>query len=236
MTDGEAGAGGTEAGGAVPVMVVDDHAVVRAGLRTLLELSGRFRVVAEAATASEAVALARAVRPRIVIMDVRLKDGSGIEACREIRAENPDTRVVMLTSYPDEEAVTASVLAGASGYLLKELTADDLLEALHIVERGGSLLGPDLVRQVVARLRRPAGEDKDLLGQLNRQEREILALIAAGKTNREIAESLFLSENTVKNYVSRILDKLGLSRRSEAAAFLARHERREAGGAVDPRE
>lgn len=218
-----------ESGQALPVMVVDDHAVVRAGLKTLLELSGRYAVAGEAATASEAVELARRVRPRIVIMDVRLKDGSGIEACREILAESPQTKVVMLTSYPDEEAVTASVLAGASGYLLKELNEDALLEALDIVARGGSLLGPDLVRQVVSRLRKPAAEAKDSLAELTRQEREILALIAAGKTNREIGETLYLSENTVKNYVSRILDKLGLSRRSEAAAFLVRHERREAG-------
>lgn len=226
------GWGEMENEGTVTVMVVDDHAVVRAGLKTLLELSGRFSVAAEAASAGEAVKSAREVRPQIVIMDVRLKDSSGIEACRAILAENPATKVIMLTSYPDEDAVTASVLAGASGYLLKELNEDALLQALDIVARGGSLLAPELVRQVVARLSNPAARGKATPGTpdpLTRQEWDILSLIAEGRTNREIGATLSLSENTVKNYVSRILEKLGLSRRSEAAAFVVRHARKGTG-------
>ncbi len=214
----------------IAVMLVDDHVVVRKGLRTLLEVGGDFAVVAEAGTAHEAVARAGQSAPDIVIMDVRLPDGSGIEACRAIREARAQTRVIMLTSYPDEQAVVASILAGASGYLLKEANEDALLNALHIVARGGSLLEPDLIRRVLTQVRRRAESDgKDDLSALNSHERQILTLIAAGKTNREIGESLFLSENTVKNYVSRLLEKLGLSRRSEAAAYLARHQRPEEG-------
>lgn len=205
-------------------MLVDDHAVVRAGVRKLLELDGRFTVLAEAGNADEAVTAARETCPDIVVMDVRLPDRSGIEACREIRAQRPETRVIMLTSYPDEEAVTASVLAGASGYLLKELNENALIRGLLIVAQGGSLLDPEMVARMVSALR--GGERQDGLKQLSEQERQILALIAEGQTNREIGEVLYLSENTVKNYVSRLLEKLGVSRRSEAAAFLARRQQR----------
>ncbi|BDG62197.1 response regulator [Caldinitratiruptor microaerophilus] len=215
-------------GGRVRVLIVDDHAVVRAGLRALVEMEGRFQVVGEAGTAQEAVERALADPPDVVLMDVRLPGESGIEACREIRARLPGTRVVMLTSYPDEQAVVASVLAGASGYLLKDIDPRGLRDALEIVARGGSLLSPDLVTRVLAGVRRQAesGPGPDAIERLTAQERQILTLIAEGKTNREIGEVLYLSEHTVKNYISRLFEKLGLSRRSEAAAYLARYERR----------
>lgn len=205
------------------VLLVDDHAEVRRGLQMLLELDGSFRVVAEACTAAEAVARAREARPDIVIMDVRLSDASGIDACRVIRTFLPATRVIMLTSYPDEEAMTASVLAGASGYVLKELSDDSLRRALHIVAQGGSLLQPDVVNRVVSRRlwgQQPAaGYEPDPFSE---DEWRILSLIAGGQTNREIGATLHLSENTVRNCVSRILDKLGCSRRTEIAAYMAR--------------
>lgn len=212
----------------VQVMLVDDHAVVRAGLKQLLESDGRFAVTGEAATAGEALRVAQATQPAIVIMDVRLPDQSGIEACREIRAAMPEARVIMLTSYPDDDAVVAAVMAGASGYLLKELDESALLRGLLIVAQGGSLLTPDLVARM---LRQTQSRHADVLGQLSEQERQILTLIAQGRTNREIGEALFLSENTVKNYVSRLLEKLGLSRRSEAAAYVVRRQAHETGGA-----
>lgn len=209
-------------------MLVDDHAVVRAGLKRLLEGEGRFQVVGQAATAGEAVRMALELRPAVVVMDVRLPDRSGIEACREIRSALPGLRVVMLTSYPDDDAVAAAVMAGASGYLLKELDEEALIRGLLIVAQGGSLLDPELVARMVrqAQSRHPEGLD-----QLSGQEQQILALIAQGRTNREIGEALFLSENTVKNYVSRLLEKLGMTRRSEAAAYLIRHQMHETAGA-----
>ena len=157
-------------------------------------------------------------------MDVRLPDGSGIEACRAIRAELPATRVVMLTSYPDEEAVLSAILAGASGYLLKQIRGRDLVTALEAIGRGESLLDPAVTERVLDRVRRIAnGEEKDELSDLTSQERKILRLVAEGKTNKEIAAEVFLSDKTVKNYVSSILSKLNLQRRAQAAAFVARH-------------
>ena len=156
-------------------------------------------------------------------MDVRLPDGSGIEACREIRAEYPNTRVVMLTSYPDEEAVIAAIVAGASGYLLKQVRARDLVAALEAVGRGESLLDPAVTGKVLERMRRIATSDQpDELSALTQQERKILALVAEGKTNKEIAADVFLSDKTVKNYVSSILAKLNLERRAQAAAYVAK--------------
>jgi DNA-binding NarL/FixJ family response regulator len=154
-------------------------------------------------------------------MDVRLPDGSGIEACRDIRSELPDTRVVMLTSYPDEDAVLAAIVAGASGYLLKQVRARDLVTALETVAAGGSLLDPAVTGKVLERMRRIATDD-DELAALTRQERKILALVAEGKTNKEIAADVFLSDKTVKNYVSSILAKLNLERRAQAAAYVAK--------------
>ena len=206
------------------ILVVDDHEVVRQGLVSLLERREGFQVVAQAGTVAEAVENARKYQPDLVVMDVRLPDGSGIEACREIRAEFPATRIVILTSYPDEEAVFASIVAGASGYLLKQIRGRDLVAALESVGKGESLLDPAVTEKVLDRVRRIAsGTYTDELAQLTRQEQKILLLIAEGKTNKQIAAEIFLSDKTVKNYVSSILAKLNLQRRSQAAAFVARH-------------
>ena len=206
------------------LLVVDDHEVVRQGLVALLARRDRFQVVAEAGTVEEALDATRRYQPDLVVMDVRLPDGSGIEACREIRAEYPTTRVVMLTSYPDEEAVLSAIIAGASGYLLKQIRARDLVAALEAVGRGESLLDPAVTEKVLERVRRIAsGTYQDELAQLTAQEQKILMLVAEGKTNKEIAAEVFLSDKTVKNYVSSILSKLNLERRAQAAAFVARH-------------
>jgi two-component system, NarL family, response regulator DevR len=212
------------------LLVVDDHEVVRQGLVALLDRREEFQVVAEAGTVAEALEQAHRFEPDIVVMDVRLPDGSGVEACRDIRAERPETRVVMLTSYPDEEAVLSAIVAGASGYLLKQIRARDLVAALETVGRGGSLLDPAVTEKVLDRVRRMAtGGISDELAQLTSQERKILMLVAEGKTNKEIAAEVFLSDKTVKNYVSSILSKLNLERRAQAAAFVAKHrlDRRE---------
>jgi DNA-binding NarL/FixJ family response regulator len=206
------------------VVVVDDHEVVREGLVALLDRRPAFNVVAQAGTAAEALAAAQRFEPDLVVMDVRLPDGSGIEVCREIRAEMPSTRVVMLTSYPDEEAVLSAIVAGASGYLLKQIRARDLVAALETVGRGESLLDPAVTERVLERVRRmAAGEAHDELAALTPQERKILLLVAEGKTNKEIAAEVYLSDKTVKNYVSSILSKLDLERRAQAAAFVAKH-------------
>ncbi len=205
------------------LLVVDDHEVVREGLSSLLDRRPGFQVVAQAGTVAEAVDAARRFRPDLIVMDVRLPDGSGIEACRDIRSEMPETRVVMLTSYPDEEAVIAAIIAGASGYLLKQIRARDLVAALETVGRGGSLLDPAVTGKVLERMRRIATQDDpDELSSLTQQERKILALVAEGKTNKEIAAEVFLSDKTVKNYVSSILTKLNLERRAQAAAYMAK--------------
>lgn len=214
----------TSAARPLRILLVDDHEVVRQGLAALLARRPAFQVVAEAGTVAESLAAARRFRPDVVVMDVRLPDGTGIEACRDIRTELPDTRVVMLTSYPDEEAVLAAIMAGASGYLLKQIRGRDLVEALEAIGRGDSLLDPAVTERVLERVRRvAAGEGRDELADLTQQERKILMLVADGKTNREIAAEVFLSDKTVKNYVSSILSKLNLQRRAQAAAFVARH-------------
>jgi two-component system, NarL family, response regulator DevR len=206
------------------ILVVDDHEVVRQGLVALLGRREEFQVVAEAGTVAEALAAQRRFLPDVVVMDVRLPDGSGIEACREIRSEYPETRIVMLTSYPDEEAVLSAIIAGASGYLLKQVRGRDLVAALESVGRGDSLLDPAVTERVLERVRRvAAGGERDELADLTAQERKILLLVAEGKTNKEIAAEVFLSDKTVKNYVSSILAKLNLQRRAQAAAFVARH-------------
>jgi two-component system, NarL family, response regulator DevR len=214
--------GGQPAGHPLTLLIVDDHEVVRQGLVAMFERRPEFHVVAEAGTVAEAIEAARRFRPDLAIMDVRLPDGSGVEACREIRAELPDTRVVMLTSYPDEDAVLSAIVAGASGYLLKQVRARDLVAALEAVGRGESLLDPAVTGRVLDRIRRVANTDQpDELGQLTGQERKILLLVAEGKTNKEIAAEVFLSDKTVKNYVSSILGKLNLERRAQAAAYMA---------------
>jgi DNA-binding NarL/FixJ family response regulator len=206
------------------LLIVDDHEVVRQGLVALLDRRDGFEVVAEAGTVAEAIEGARRHEPDIVVMDVRLPDGSGIEACREIRGELPGTRVVMLTSYPDEEAVLSAIVAGAAGYLLKQIRARDLVSALEAVGRGESLLDPAVTEKVLERVRRIAtGAQTDELAALTPQEQKILMLVAEGKTNKEIAADVFLSDKTVKNYVSSILSKLNLERRAQAAAYVAKH-------------
>jgi two-component system response regulator DevR len=211
------------AGRPLRIVVVDDHEVVRQGLVALLARRDAFQVVGEAGTVEEALAVVRRFQPDLVVMDVRLPDGSGIEACRELRAELPSTRVVILTSYPDEEAVLSAIIAGASGYLLKQIRGRDLVTALETVGRGESLLDPAVTEKVLERVRRIAtGTYMDELSALTAQERRILLLVAEGKTNKEIAAEVFLSDKTVKNYVSSILSKLNLERRAQAAAFMAR--------------
>jgi two-component system, NarL family, response regulator DevR len=206
------------------VLVVDDHEVVREGIVAALDRRENFHVVAQAGTVAEAIAAADRFEPDLVVMDVRLPDGSGVEACRDIRGDHPGTRVVMLTSYPDEEAVLSAIVAGASGYLLKETRLRDLVKALETVGAGGSLLDPAVTGKVLERVRRMANdEDDDELARLTTQERRILLLVAEGKTNREIAAEVFLSDKTVKNYVSSILSKLDLQRRTQAAAYMAKH-------------
>ncbi len=206
----------------IRVMLVDDHEIVRQGLKSLLERREHIQVVAEAGTVAEAVAAAEEKQPDVIVMDVRLPDGTGIEACREIRADHPQIRVLMLTSYADDEAVYSAIIAGAAGYLLKQTRGRELVSAIESVARGESLLDPSVTSVVLARMRELAsGGHKDKLSELSEQERRILGLIAEGKTNREIAGIVYLSEKTVKNYVSTILSKLGMERRAQAAAFLA---------------
>ena len=207
------------------ILICDDHEVVREGLRGLLGRQAAMTVVAEAGTVADAVEAAARHKPDVVIMDIRLPDGSGVEACRAIREARPETKVIMLTSYADDEAVFASIIAGASGYLLKQTRGQALVDAIVAVAAGRSLLDPDVTGKVLERVRASRGEDP-AIASLTEQERKVLAGLAEGKTNREIGETLFLSEKTVKNYVSRILDKLGLSRRAEAAAYMAKHRPR----------
>jgi len=208
----------------VRVMLVDDHEIVRGGLKTLISSTEDIIVTAEAGTVREAIDEADRARPDVVVMDVRLADGSGIEATREILAKHPKARVVMLTSFADDEALFASIMAGASGYVLKQVNSAELLRAIRAVGEGKSLLDPEVTDAVLSRLRK----GKHLLGderlaRLSPQEERILTLVADGKTNREIGDELHLAEKTVKNYVSSILSKLEVARRAEAAAYLARH-------------
>jgi two-component system response regulator DevR len=206
------------------VMLVDDHEVVRDGIRAMLASEDDIHVTAEAGTVREAIDEADRARPDVVVMDVRLADGSGIEATREIRAKHPATRVLMLTSFADDEALFASIMAGASGYVLKQVNAAELLRAIRAVGRGESLLDPAVTTSVLDRLRRGKHLMQDeKLARLSPQEERILTAVADGKTNREIGDDLHLAEKTVKNYVSSILSKLEVARRAEAAAYLARH-------------
>ena len=205
-------------------MLVDDHEVVRQGIRALLEAAGGIVVAGEAGGVQEAVEVAASVRPDVVIMDVRLEDGSGIEATREIRAARPDTKVIILTSFADDEALFASIMAGAAGYVLKQVRGGELVRSVKTVAQGGSLLDPAVTGTVLDRLRKGKHLLKDeRLARLSPQEERILSLVADGKTNREIGDELHLAEKTVKNYVSSILSKLEVARRAEAAAYLARH-------------
>jgi DNA-binding NarL/FixJ family response regulator len=203
-------------------VLCDDHELVRRGLISILDGVGGITVVAEAADADAALKAVQSSRPDVVIMDVRLPGRSGIEACREIRSAFPDTKVLMLTAHSDDEALFSSIMAGAAGFVLKQVRGSDLVGAIRQVARGESLLDPTVTARVLARLRGEGVQANDGIADLTGQERKILDLVAEGMTNRQIAEKVFLAEKTVKNYVSNILMKLGLSRRAEAAAFMAR--------------
>ena len=207
----------------VRILIVDDHEVVRIGLRSLLERVPQFSVVGEADSGTRAVELTDQLHPDVVVMDIRMPELNGVEACRRIKARHPQVKVIMLTSYPDDEMVFGAVMAGASGYVLKQAGSTELVEAIRTVARGESLLDPSVTGKLLERMRSMGSEETAHPHEkLNPQERRILALIAEGKTNREIAEALYLSEKTVRNYVSMILSKLGLANRAEAAAYAVR--------------
>jgi len=201
--------------------VLDDHEVVRAGLRGMIEAEDDMVVAGEASTAQEALARIPPTRPDVAILDVRLPDSSGVEVCRDIRSRTPDIACLMLTSFADDEALFSAIMAGASGYVLKQVRGTDLVGAIRRVRAGESLLDPSVTRRVLSRIRH-GDEDDERLSHLTSQERRILDLIAEGMTNRQIAQSMYLAEKTVKNYVSNLLAKLGMARRTEAAAYAAR--------------
>jgi DNA-binding NarL/FixJ family response regulator len=219
---------------AIRILIADDHEVVRIGLAALLDRQAGFRVVGEAASGNEAVRMARALRPDVVVMDIRMPDGSGTDACRQITGELPDTPVVMLTSYADEEALFDAIAAGASGYVLKRIGSDELVGAVRTVARGQSMLDPAVTAAVLERLRRAAhAEESGAFSELTEQERRVLAHLAQGASNREIATAMELAEKTVRNYVSNILAKLALASRAQAAAFAIRNRLTELSGDVD---
>jgi DNA-binding NarL/FixJ family response regulator len=208
----------------VRVFLLDDHEVVRRGVQELLEVEDDFEVVGEAGTAEEALARIPATAPDVAIIDMRLPDGNGVEVCREVRSRNPEIQCVVLTSFADDEALFDSIMAGAAGYLLKQIKGTDLVDGIRRVAAGQSLLDPTITARVLERLRKGPEED-ERLARLTDQERKILDLIAEGLTNRQIGERMFLAEKTVKNYVSNLLSKLGMERRTEAAVFAARLDR-----------
>ena len=208
----------------IRVFLLDDHEIVRRGVRELLEAEDDIEVAGEADTVEHALARLPAVRPDVAVLDVRLPDGDGVTVCREIRAQFDDVACIMLTSFSDDEALVQAILAGASGYLLKQIRGNDIVDAVRRVAAGESLLDPTSAERAAERLRHPPAEDARL-AQLTGQERRILALIADGLTNRQIAAELFLAEKTVKNYVSNLLAKLGMERRTQAAVFATRLER-----------
>ena len=202
----------------IRVFLLDDHEIVRRGIAELFEPEAGIAVVGEAGTAAEALRRIPAVRPDVAVLDARLPDGSGIDVCRDIRSAHPEVRCLILTSYDDNDAIFAAVMAGASGYLLKQIRGTSLVEAVRQVAAGKSLLDPTVTERLLARLREGAPRD-DRLASLTEREREILSLIADGLTNRQIGERLFLAEKTVKNYVSGVLAKLGMQRRTQAAVY-----------------
>ncbi len=207
---------------ATRVFLLDDHEVVRAGLRQLLESAGDLEVVGEAGTASAALARIPALIPDVAVLDARLPDGSGIEVCRQIRSTNPEVKAIILTSFDDDEALFAAIMAGAAGYVLKQVTGQDLVSAVRHVAAGGSLIDPGVTAKVMERIREGASSEPDELKSLTAQERRILELVAEGMTNRQIGDRLFLAEKTVKNYMSNVLAKLGLERRTQAAVLASR--------------
>ena len=205
------------------IFLVDDHEVVRQGVRAVIEAADGMHVVGEAGTVEQAMQRISAVQPDVAVLDVRLPDGSGVELCRDIRTAHPEVACLMLTSYSDDEALFEAIMAGAAGYVLKQVRGSELLDAIQRVARGEQLLDPALTGRVLERLRNPIVPDARL-ESLTEQERKVLALIADGRTNRQIGEAMHLAEKTVKNYVSNLLSKLGMDRRTEAAVFAARIE------------
>jgi two-component system, NarL family, response regulator DevR len=208
----------------IRIMIVDDHEVVRLGMRTAFEAEPDLMVVGEASNGAEALAKIPVLDPQVILMDVRMEKMNGIEACREIKSRNPDLQILMITSYTDDDAMISSILAGASGYLLKHVSRVDLLRSIRQVASGHTLIDPNTARQAMENLTHLPGSE------LTEREREVLTLVARGYTNKQIADTLFVTEKTARNHVSHILDKLGLSRRSEAAAFAVEHR------LVPPRE
>lgn len=206
------------------ILLVDDHEVVRVGVRALIERQAEMEVVGEAGTVQEAVEQTRQLRPDVVVLDIRLPGGSGLEACRQIKRHWPDTRIIILTSFPDDEVLFDAIACGADGYVLKEIGSDELIKALQSIGRGESLLDPSLTGQIFAQVRETRLKERaQAFEELTEQEMQILACIAEGKTNREIGQDLHLSEKTVRNYVSELLSKLSVKSRAQAAAYAARH-------------
>ncbi|MFD8750584.1 response regulator [Kitasatospora sp. NPDC059577] len=210
--------------GRIRVFLLDDHEVVRRGVHDLLSVEDDIEVVGEAGTAAEAITRITAVHPDVAVLDVRLPDGNGVEVCREVRSRLPEIKCLMLTSFSDDEALFDSIMAGASGYVLKAIRGTDLITAVRDVAAGRSLLDPVATSRVLARLRDGGEKEDERLSQLTKQERRILDLIGEGMTNRQIGNELHLAEKTVKNYVSSLLAKMGMERRTQAAAFVARHQ------------
>jgi DNA-binding NarL/FixJ family response regulator len=210
------------------LVLVDDHEVVRLGLKTLLERHPQFEVVGEAGNAKDAVDLVNRIKPDVVLMDIRLPGASGIEACEEITRNNSSTKVIMLTSYAEDEMLFSAIRAGASGYVLKQIGGDDLIKAIESVGRGEALLDPAVTQRVIQEVRRVVKEEEaSAFSNLSQQEKHVLLAVSEGRTNREIAKALFLGEGTVRNYVSSILSKLGVSNRAEAAAYAVEHNLKE---------
>ena len=210
------------------ILLVDDHEVVRLGLKSLLERHPQFEIVGEASSAREALEQVANTRPDVVVMDIRLPGTSGIEACEEITSRFPETRVLMLTSYAEDEMLFSAIRAGASGYVLKQIGGEELVRALEAVARGEAHLDPAVTQRVFQEVRRAVKEEEaSAFTHLSQQEKHVLLLVSEGKTNREIAKALFLGEGTVRNYVSSILSKLGVSNRAEAAAYAVEHNLRE---------
>ena len=210
------------------IVLVDDHEVVRLGLKSLLERHPQFEVVGEAGSAREAIEQVAALEPDVVVMDIRLPGTSGIEVCEEVVTQYPNTKVIMLTSYAEDEMLFSAIRAGASGYVLKQIASEELVKAIEAVGRGEALLDPAVTQRVFQEVRRAVKEEEaSAFAHLSQQEKHVLLLVSEGKTNREIAKSLFLGEGTVRNYVSSILSKLGVNNRAEAAAYAVEHNLRE---------
>jgi two-component system response regulator DevR len=210
------------------ILLVDDHEVVRLGLKSLLERHPQFDVVGEAASAREAIEMVNNTHPDVVVMDIRLPGTSGIEACEEITGRFPEIKVIMLTSYAEDEMLFSAIRAGASGYILKQIGGEDLVRALEAVGRGEAMLDPTVTQRVFQEVRRAVKEEEaSAFAHLSQQEKHVLLLVSEGKTNREIAKALFLGEGTVRNYVSSILSKLSVNNRAEAAAYAVGHNLRE---------